>query len=668
MLNLFGKNVFARKRKAKVMPIDSVSRIETLEERVVPAAVTVSYSSVTGTMNISGSGDADVVNVNVSGTNQVQLTGVGSTFVVIVNGVSLGDVGASTATYNVSGDLNVSMGNGADTVNLSGNGAGAKIDSGFVNIDLGSGNDTLAQIGPSPLTFTSDLSVIGGTGSDTIGLGLTAGATDFVVANLTIDNGTDDNVATQSVTLNGMTANGNVKITNSGNALQSVVFGPAATVLKGNVSITQSGAVNTLGYSVTSDNAPVTGNLTIINGNTTASSAVDWATSNVSGTTTVINGNASVGNSVLFTSNTLTGNATVKNGTAATNSITVDGSTLNGKSSSFANGAATTTNTINLGLAASSTFAGVVSATNANSTGSNNVIVQRAVFSGSASLVNGTTNGTNTVTVGSIDTVQLTGNLVITNGTAVTANNVNIDRLTTLGARIGDVTINNAAVSAGTTSVLLGAAAANSINGNLTVRNQAATGTRTTSINQTEVLGRTGAYLYNVGAGNTAINVGTAVAASVTNLLKIQDGSGTANLSIQSAELGGLNFEDLGGGTDTINIGTTGLGTATVNGVTRLVTGAGSDTVNIGSVAPGAVFNDSVFITLGAGNDALNIGGFANSPAFTTANKFQFDGGAGVDTGVISPLSIADYEQTSPGNVFPGKKLRFKITNFENLS
>ena len=150
--------------------------------------------------------------------------------------------------------------------------------------------------------------------------------------------------------------------------------------------------------------------------------------------------------------------------------------------------------------------------------------------------------------------------------------------------------------------------------------------------------------------------------------MKIEDGSGTATLDVRAATLGGFNFSDIGGGADLIDFaGSGGVGVVTVNGVTRINTGAASDIVRIGTTGT-AVFNDSVFISLAAGSDSLTIGANAASPAFSTANKFQFDGAAGVDTISVDPLSIADYEPTSPGNVFPGKKLRFKITNFEILS
>ena len=114
--------------------------------------------------------------------------------------------------------------------------------------------------------------------------------------------------------------------------------------------------------------------------------------------------------------------------------------------------------------------------------------------------------------------------------------------------------------------------------------------------------------------------------------------------------------------TDLIDLAGAGGGTATVNGVTRIVTNDGSDTVRVGTVGT-AVLNDSVFITLGSGDDTLIIGNNASSPAFSTASKYQFDGGAGVDVFTGSLLSLADYE-----GVKPTKKLKSKITNFETYN
>ena len=180
-------------------------------------------------------------------------------------------------------------------------------------------------------------------------------------------------------------------------------------------------------------------------------------------------------------------------------------------------------------------------------------------------------------------------------------------------------------------------------------------------MDRTTINGRTGSNIYNVGAGNTDLALGETTLVTVAKGLVVQDGTGSAAVSLQAVTLGSLNYIDLGGGADVINIATTAGRTAQVNGVTRIDTGAASDVVTIATDGD-AIFNDLVFIDLGAGNDSLTIGANADSPAFSTAGKFQFNGGAGTDIFSASSLSLADY-QGEP----LGKKVKSKINNFETF-
>lgn len=615
----------------------------------------VSVSFVNGNLVVTGTGNIDDFTIQVAGLNMVTLIGNGLT-----NFTGAGGDGATVGPFLVTKNLTVNTGNGNDIVHLTGNGVGAQLDSGTVSIDLGTGNDTLNQTGTDPLKFTGSLSVLGGTGSDAITFGLGTTVTDLTALGITVDNGTDDNATTQSITFNGVTANGNVSLTNSGQALQSVVFGATANALKGNVVITQSNAANTLGYQVTASNSPVTGNLTITNGNTTGATSVAWSTSNVGGTASVVNGNAA-SNSTVFTTDTIGGNVTVSNGTAGTtNVITVTGSTFS-KSSTLTNGTAGTSNTINLGLTTLSTFGGIVTAANNSATGANSIIVQQGNLNGGGSLSNAVAGAaSNTITLGTAGTVNSVGNLALTNAASVTSNTVNVSQLITSGNKAGDLTVNNGAT--GTTNVTFGAAGANTVNGNLTIRNQATTGTRTTTINGTTVNGGTGFYLYNVGAGTAATTIGSGATVVVAKTFKIEDGTGNSTFDVRNVTLGSFNYLDIGGGTDVVDLAGAGGGVATVSGVTRISTGDGSDTVRIGTTGT-ANLNDSVFITLGGGDDTLIIGANASSAAFSTASKYQFDGGAGVDLFTGSLLSLAEYD-----GVKPTKKLKSKITNFETYN
>ena len=341
------------------------------------------------------------------------------------------------------------------------------------------------------------------------------------------------------------------------------------------------------------------------------------------------------------------------------------------------NGPADTSNGISLGVTTTNTFAGLLTATNdaATLSGNNTITLSRGDLNGGANLSNTTVGASvaslavnNTVTIGDVAAVTITGNLVVTNAAATTQNLVNIDRLTVDGVKAGNVTINNGAVSAGTTSVIFGAAAAaNDIDGNLTIRNQATSGLRTVTLDDLDVGGTTGAYIYNVGAGNTDYNIGVAGATNVivTALLKIEDGSGSADIEVNNATLGAFTYTDIGGGTDALDIATVANAAVTINGVTRIDTANGSDDVTISTNAGTSVFNDHVYIALGSGNDDLLIGGTASSPAFTTANDLMFDGGPGTDTVSVNPLSIADYELSGNGLT---KKLKQKIKNFETYS
>lgn len=649
MLNFFGTNVFARKRKVKMLPIDIMSRIETLEDRVVLASqIGVAFSN--GNLTLTGSAGNDDVIVTITGTNSIMLWSTG-TF-----------TGAGAGPFLVTGNVNISMGGGDDTVSLVGASSG-KLDSGDFLVDLGSGNDSFFTPDGvnAGITFTGNVSVQGGTGNDFMQLGGSNATNTFVANSVTVDMGT---AGTKTATLDRATIGTNVSIKAGGSGDQAVNIGAAggSSTVGGSVTITQANGAT--GYTAGITNFTVTGNVSISNGNSGANGAnVNVMTSSVGGTLSVVNGNSAGTNGVLVLTTTVAGNSTVKNGSATgTNGITLQGATFNGKSNTISNGASLTSSTINLGPTAASTFAGAVSATNSSGTGNNFIFVQQGTFLGGLALSNNVAGAVqNQIALGFTGTVAVTGNLVITNAASTTSNTVQVERTTTSGVKLGDVTINNGA--SGTTSVVAGSGNSNFISGNLTIRNQAASVSRNIALSQTTVLGGSGAYLYNVGLSPlSTISVGVNGVSTISNALKIEDGSGSSSsINLQSAVLGSFNFTDLGGGSDVITIATGGGSSVTVNGVTRIDTGGGSDTVTIGTGAT-AYFGDLVVIALGAGNDTLTIGSNASSPAFSTAAKFQFDGGAGTDVFNGSPISLADFMLPLPG------KLKSKITGFETLN
>ncbi len=656
MLNMFGKNAFARKRQAKVVPIDGLSRIETLEDRVVLASqLGVVFSN--GNLTISGTGAADVLTVSITGTNTVTLGGSGTTF-----------SGAGSGPFLVTGNLSINMGNGDDSVLLQVDGADGDglLDSGNLSVDLGAGNDTLTT--NDDLTFTGNVSILGGTGTDSITLGSSTAS--VKAYKLAIDAGEGAGGSMKSVTFNGVTTGSDLSIKSSGTFLNSISSGSqAANSIGGNLAIVQSGAGNVGIYSALLTDTNVVGNLSVTHGAGTGTSSITINSANVpvviGGTATLVNGNAS-GGSITFSGNangiTVGKNLTVKNGAVTGfNTISVTNLNGNGSSSSFTNGAAAG-GTISFVGPVGNAFAGAVAVTNGAATSSNTINANRLSAGKTVNLTNGNSAGGNSVVVGTTtatDVVSVNGNLVIANGTS-SSTSVNINRLTTLSS--GSVQVANAATGGGGDSIVLGATGPNLIAGNLSITNQASTGgTRNTTIDQTTVQGTTGVTINNVGAGTTQLNIGTTVASSITAGLNIQDGTGNSTVNLRALTIGGrLNYTDVGGGVDNVDLAAA-AGTLTVNGVVRIDTGNGSDIVRIGTGGT-AFFNDSVFISLGAGNDQLTIGASAASPAFSTASKFQLDGGAGTDSITASPLSLADYVVgTLPG------KLKSKITGFESI-
>ena len=242
---------------------------------------------------------------------------------------------------------------------------------------------------------------------------------------------------------------------------------------------------------------------------------------------------------------------------------------------------------------------------------------------------------------------------------------MDVDNLTVLGANAaGNLTMGNGATGAGGTTITLGANALNAVSGNVQITNQSSSGTRAVVMNRTTINGRTGFNLSQQNAGNTTLTVGNVSTVTVAKGFVVQDGTGNATVNLQQLTTGSLNYSDIGGGVDTMDLGGTPAGTLQVNGVARIDTGLGSDIIRTGGAGGTAIYNDSLFISLGSGDDTLTVGANAMCAAFNNL-KFQIDGGAGSnDTFNGSVLSISEYSPTTP---LP-KKVRSKITNFEHYT
>ena len=631
---------------------------------------------VNGDLTLDGTGWNDDITLSFTGTNQLTLIGndVSNFSGPLTTNVQL------AGPYTVTGNIIIKLGNGKDKVLIRGVGPNATYDSGNLSIDLGSDDDAVTTIDDalvpiitSGLRMTGNLSIVGGAGVDNVTLGSNTATDTLTALNVSIDTGAG--AGAQTISLDRLTANGNVTLANGGLGAQTVALGAnisnAPNSIQGNLIINQLAAATS--FTVGVHNTSVGGFAAITNGSGAGAAAVTIDTTaapaqTIFGSTTITNGN-NLTNAVSLVGTTgglqLRGNVTVKNGSATTsNGITVTDLTDSGTtSSSFTNGSSPA-NTIAFTGALRNTFLGVVSATNGASTGANVINATRLSSTKGLNLTNGSATTSNDVAVGGAgvtDLVSVTGNLVIANGASADTD-VDINNLTTLGANaVGNVTMTNAATGVGGTTVTLGATAANSISGNLQITNQTSTGTRSVVMNQTTVSGRTGVNIYEIGAGDTSLTVGNVSLVTITNGLVIQDGTGSAAVNLLNLTAGNLNYSDLGGGTDTLNLADT-AGVLRINGVTRIDTGAGSDTVRIATTGT-AIFNDSVFVALGAGNDLLFIGANAASPALSAAGKFLFDGGLGTDTFNASPLSVADYTGSPLA-----KKVKSKILNFEDVS
>jgi hypothetical protein len=253
------------------------------------------------------------------------------------------------------------------------------------------------------------------------------------------------------------------------------------------------------------------------------------------------------------------------------------------------------------------------------------------------------------------EAVSVTRNLSLV---AVGAANANISAVTGPALTSSGATVNltgfNATTSAATATILVTA-------GSLKLRQNGITGAGAL-VRSTAAVDASG----NWWGTNVQDTIGGTLSANVDYSPFLN--SGTDNAGATPGFQSSFNYTDLGGGTDTLDLAgalatphTHNTSLLRINGVTRIDTGTGSDTVTVGSVGT-AILNDTVFMALGSGNDLLCIGAFADSPAFNSASKFMFDGGAGDDTFNASPLSIAEYTGEPLG-----KKVKSKIMNFETL-
>ncbi|MES2788329.1 MAG: hypothetical protein V4719_01825 [Planctomycetota bacterium] len=655
MAGLFNTNAFSR-RKSRVRQENSAAVVELLEDRIVLASqVTAAFSN--GNLTLSGSGFDDNIDVSITGTNTVTVTGNSGT--TIINNIG---------PFLVTGKLIINMGNGNDTVTINGDAGTATLTSQTVSIDLGAGDDTFTT--NDNLTFSGNVSIQGGAGEDRIEVGGTGSA--IGLKTLTIDAGTDTGGTPNSklVDVHGVTSTGDVSLKSGATGANDFNIGfNAPNTVGGNLTVAQTVSGIAESNDTEFTDTSVNGNLLVTQGNSTDFNAITvFAVTTpvtIGGITYLTNGNSSDNtvnlNSSLGFALTFNKNLTVKNGNSTGyNNIYLFDVTGNGAASTFTNGTGVTNVVEFTQVVTGNHFTGTVAATNGNSSGTSFIDAYQLASDTGMTFTNGTAALYNQIHCGSdtfaAEGLAITGNLVLSNGSAP-HNFVGLDNVT----MSGDVTITNAPGGVNGSRINIGRLNPNAIGGNVKITNQASVGFRIIEINQTSITGRTGLSIYNLGTGNTGLNIGVNNPVTVTGGLIVQDGSGNASVTLQSLTVASLRYSDLGGGADTINLANAG-GSLNVGGVTRIDTGNGSDIVSIATTGT-AYFNGFVSIGLGTGDDSLSIGDNAASPAFSTANNFQLDGGAGTDAFFASPLSLADYfAGTLPG------KLKSKITGFESLT
>lgn len=639
MVNLFGKSMFGKsllgldrsvsKRKSARLATRFGSEVENLEVRQV---LTVNVAFTGGSLYLTGNAADNPTITFAAGPTNVTLSGATYT-------------GNAGGAFLVTGSIFVNLSGDNNTVTLAGTG----LFTGDVTINLGNGTNA---VNVTDTVSIRDLKITGGSGTDTETIdGLTA-------RNVIINNGTGDStVAVGTTTAAAVNATGSFSITNlaSGGA-QATTFGTTATTtIAGGLTINQ-GAATTHGVSLTNTNVTA-GGVTIINGTGTGTTTVDLTNVDATGDLKVINGNvtgvASDNSITIDTGSTILGNVSFQNGTAGNdNIISIDGSTFGaaGKSHSFTN-AASTANSITLGDTAANTMTGAVTASNASSVlGTNTIDMWSGTINGNLSVTNNfgpTTALTNTITVGvqsptgpAAGPVQVNGSVTLTNGKADIANGNTIavsNLTTTLG---GSLSTSNG--TAGTSVTSIGEFGHNTIAGSLTATAYAVDpgNSRTTLIYNTAIAGA--ATISHQGTGQSNFNIGQGVvgnAVSVGGNFTITDGTNDSFMGIEFLTVGGkFNYQDAGGGVDTINIGLLNTSVITISGTTNINTGAGNDLVSI-SAGGGSVnihFDAFLQITLGAGDDQLTVTDVKTGAAFGNNNFFQFDGGSGTDVWSLS--------------------------------
>ena len=247
--------------------------LEGLTERVVPAVAGISFYNGTLSIRLDNQGGTlSVTGANATNASNFKLafTPLGGTAQTIGN----------ASGYNVTNAINITGGNGADTVAFAPQTAGTAYRiPGNLNINLGNGNDTITTKGAFTVNGSANINV--GNGGDNINFSNdAAGDSATVNGNLTVNMlaGSDTLTAnTGALTVNGFTT------INGGNNVQFKATGATTavtgvSVLLSSVTI-NSTAGETLANSLeTAEETQLRGNLVFISGSFADSVALDGST------------------------------------------------------------------------------------------------------------------------------------------------------------------------------------------------------------------------------------------------------------------------------------------------------------------------------------------------------------------------------------------------------
>ena len=252
-------------RKAKL-------NLEGLTERVVPAVAGISFYNGTLSIRLDNQGGT----LTVSGANATNPSNFKLAFTPL--GGAAQTIGNASG-YNVTNAINITGGNGADTVAFAPQAANPYRVPGNLSVNLGNGNDTITTKGAFAVNGSANINV--GNGTDAINFSNNA-ATDSTTVNgsLTVNMlaGNDTLTAnTGAFTVNGFTT------INGGNDIQLKATGattavPNVSVLLNSLTVNSTAGETFANSLETAEETQLRGNLVFISGSFTDSVAIDGST------------------------------------------------------------------------------------------------------------------------------------------------------------------------------------------------------------------------------------------------------------------------------------------------------------------------------------------------------------------------------------------------------